>query len=87
MIFKTVSGSEYEIQGDKIRRVNTTATKRGDNDWQTLQVQPILTIGMPATLVLDSLSKYGPDDYGTKPEDASPYTIRTTSTVTEVYNA
>lgn len=63
-VFETWSGSRYEINHGKVRRLNPTAEKRGDGDWHTLYILPELWIGAPAILVMESLSKYGEDDYG-----------------------
>lgn len=80
MKFKTVSGSQYEIRGNKIRRVNDEFSKRADDAWVTLLSQPILSVGHPVTLILESLSEYEHDDWGGTGE----VTVRVTSTVTEV---
>ena len=63
-VFETWSGSTYEINHGKVRRLNPTAEKRGDGDWHQLYILPELRIGAPAILVMESLSKYGVDDYG-----------------------
>lgn len=63
-VFETYSGSRYEINHGKVRRLNPTAEKRGDGEWQELYILPELWIGAPAILVMESLSKYGVDDYG-----------------------
>lgn len=86
MKFTTYSGSQYEIEERRIRRVNDTASKRGDGDWQELVNRPRIEVGQPAVLTMISLAKYGSDDYGTNPLEASPYTTRITSTVTEIEN-
>lgn len=80
--FKTVSGSQYEIRGNKIRRVNDEFSKRADDVWVTLLSLPTVTVGRPATLILESLSEYGYDDRGGTGE----VTVRVTSTVTEVHD-
>lgn len=84
MRFTTYSGSEYEIEGDWILRINQTAGKRADGEWVRLVNSPIIEVGQSAVLTMLSLSSYGTDDYETRPEDASPYTTRITSTVMEV---
>lgn len=86
--FETATGSTYEIvehpSGRVIRRVNSEAGKRADGEWIRLVNDPLLAVGESAYLAMESLSNYGSDDYGTHKEDASPYTFRTTSTVTKV---
>lgn len=62
--FETWSGSRYEINHGKIRRLNPDAEKRGDGDWQKLYILPELWVGNSAILVMESLSGYGSDDYG-----------------------
>jgi hypothetical protein len=84
--FTTYSGSQYEIEGHRIRRVNHEAAKRGDEEWQELVNRPHIEVGQSAILTMISLSRYGSDDYGTPIEDVSPYTTRITSTVTEIEN-
>ncbi len=63
-VFETYSGSRYEINRGKVRRLNPTAEKRVDGEWHELYILPELWIGAPAILVMESLSKYGEDDYG-----------------------
>lgn len=86
MKFSTYSGSQYEIEGDWVRRINSEAEKRGDGDWIRLVNNPVIEVGHSAVLTMKSLAKLGTDDYGTAPEDVSPYTSRITSTVTEIEN-
>lgn len=93
MKFKTVSGSEYEIRyfigagGSKfIRRINESAEKRADGIWVKLVNDPVIEVGEQAYLVVESLRGYTGDDYGTPDEQADDVTVRTTSTVTEVWN-
>ena len=84
MIFTTISGSKYEIKDGLVRRVNPGYTKRADGEWVRLINTPIVEIGEPVLLTMDSLSEYGADDYGTPPEDSSPYTTRVTSLVSSI---
>ncbi len=86
MIVTTESGSVYEFEADRVRRVNTDATKRGDGEWQTLftMFPKTPTVGHPMVLVLESLARYGGDDQGTPPEFVSGETTRRTTPVTEV---
>lgn len=63
-VFETYSGSRYELNKGKVRRLNPTSEKRGDGEWHELYILPELQIGAPAILVMESLSKYGPDDFG-----------------------
>lgn len=62
MIFKTVSGSIYEIQGNKVRRVNPEHKKRADGDWVELLETPVVEIGKRVSLAMRSLAELGPDD-------------------------
>lgn len=86
MKFKTKSGSEYEIIADRIRRLNRDAGKRMDGEWVKLVRKPHIEVGYSAYLTLESLAAAGTDDYGTPASEASPFTTRITSTVTEVIN-
>ena len=82
-VLKTESGSTYEIDGDRIRRVNPYAGKRADGDWVHL-LTPLLDVsyvGFPVLLKLESLSKHGEDDYGRRNDGTEP-THRMTSIVT-----
>ena len=78
----TKSGSAYQIDGDKIRRVNDGAEKRGDNEWLQLLNTPTITIGASMILQLEPLARFGADDYGI--QFASFATTRITTPVTEV---
>ena len=86
MKFKTVTGSEYEIVADRIRRINPSAEKRRDGEWVKLVRKPYIEVGHSAYLTLESLAEAGTDDYGTPLSEASPFTTRITSTVVEVEN-
>lgn len=80
----TETGSRYEIEGAKIRRVNTSAEKRGDGLWLQLANEPIPIVGQPMVLILESLSAMGPDDSGAVVPGG--VTLRRTSWVTAVEN-
>lgn len=86
MLVTTESGSQYEIEADRIRRVSAVHTKRGDGDWQPLvSLSPrVPVIGSPLLIVMKSLARYGVDDYGTPPERVDEVTTRRTTAVTEV---
>lgn len=62
MIFKTVSGSIYEIQDNKVRRVNPEHKKRADGDWVELLEAPVVEVGKRVSLAMRSLAELGPDD-------------------------
>lgn len=85
MRFKTETGSEYEMQGALIRRVNTGAEKRGDGKWLLLKNEPHIAIGESALLELEPLAAYGPDDNGAHVVESTS-TWRKTSWVTEIIN-
>lgn len=73
MKFITESGTIYEIQGDKVRRVlgSDSHDMRRDGEWIALHYYDI-GVGFPATLSLEPL---GDGDV----------TIRTTSRVVELW--
>lgn len=77
-VFKTRSGSRYEINHGKVRRLNPTAEKRGDGNWYTLYNLPEIEVGQGAYLMMESLSHLGADDYGT---EGGALTTRITSEV------
>lgn len=77
MKFWTESGSAYEVEGNRIRRLNEHYEKRADGDW-VLLLDSRIEVGERAILVLESLSPYGPDDHGY----TGSVTTRTTSIVT-----
>ena len=87
---KTESGAIYRIgkkfQRDYVIRENPNHEKRGDGEYQVLiSVSPNPPeIGKRMTLVMESLVRYGIDDVGTSPEDASPTTTRTTTAVRSI---
>lgn len=78
LIFETYSGSTYEINHGKIRRLNPDYEKRGDGNWYTLYNRPEIAVGHPAYLMMESLSHLGADDYGA---EGGVLTTRTTSEV------
>lgn len=81
----TTSGAIYEFDKlGQVRRVNDSHVKRGDAEWQKLTNKPTIEVGRPMILVMESLARYGGDDYGTKLEDVSPYTTRRTTAVTMI---
>lgn len=80
----TESGATYRIDGDRVQRTSANYEKRGDGEWQTLMIDPVITVGEPMVLVMESLVHYGRDDYMTQPEDASPFTTRRTTPVVSV---
>ena len=82
MKFKTESGSVYEVEPGRVRRVSTYS-KRGDNTWVRLKFPPEVALGCRAVLILESLAPLGPDDVGTVRPDK--VTIRTTTPVTKIW--
>lgn len=79
LVFDTYTGSTYEINHGKIRRLNPDYEKRGDGNWYTLYNRPEIEVGQSAYLMMESLSRLGADDYGQEGGDAM--TTRTTSEV------
>lgn len=86
MLVTTESGSQYEIEADRVRRINPAHTKRGDGDWQPLvsMFPKVPKVGYPMVLVVESLTRYGGDDLGTPPELADEVTTRRTTSVTAI---
>ena len=80
MKFVTESGSEYEIAGKKVRRINEDRAKRADGLWVELLDWPRVEIGERVRLVMAGLSAYGSDDYG----NSGPVTVRTTTPVVRI---
>lgn len=78
LVFDTYTGSRYEINHGKIRRLNPDYEKRGDGNWYTLYNRPEIQVGQSAYLVMESLSHLGADDYG---QEGGALTTRTTSEV------
>lgn len=56
MRFITETGTEYEIQGDRIRRVGGDPMRR-DAEWLRLLETPAVVVGKPVTLVLEPLGE------------------------------
>ena len=81
MIFTTYSGSTYEIKDGQVRRLNEGYAKRADGEWVTLSNDPVVEIGEPVVMILESLANRGPDDYGTPEWAADTHTTRVTSPV------
>lgn len=78
LVFETYTGSTYEINHGKIRRLNPDYEKRGDGNWYTLYNRPEIEVGRSTYLVMESLSHLGADDYGVS---GGALTTRTTSEV------
>ena len=78
----TKSGSTYQVDGDRIRRVSESDEKRGDGGWLQLLAAPDIIVGGSMLLQLEPLDSFGPDDYGMQfPSSA---TTRITTPVTKV---
>ena len=84
-MFKTESGSVYEIAGNYVRRVptNPREAKRADARWVQLLTDPEIKVGERAVLYLESLQGFGADDNGFVGD--SSMTCRTTTPVVEVW--
>jgi len=78
----TESGSTYEIDGTRIRRINVNATKRADGEWLQLLATPDIIVGASMLLQLEPLNSFGPDDDGM--QVASLCTTRITTPVVKV---
>ena len=78
----TESGSTYQVDGDRIRRVNEDHEKRGDGEWLQLLTAPTITVGGSMLLQLEPLDSFGPDDFGM--QFASFTTTRITTPVIKV---
>ena len=85
-LIDTESGARYEFDGGRVRRVNPDHNKRGDGEWQVLvsRFPETPVVGSPMVLVMESLSRYGEDDYGTSPEFVGDTTTRTTTPVVRI---
>lgn len=86
MKFRTVSGSEYEIDDGFVRRINTGVEKRADGEWIRLHNNPQVYVGASVIMEMDSLRDFGYDDNYTPWADSGSTTLRTTSIVTEIHN-
>ncbi len=86
-LIDTESGARYEFDGGRVRRVNPDHNKRGDGEWQVLvsRFPETPVVGSPMVLVMESLSRYGEDDYGTSPEFVGDTTTRTTTPVVRIW--
>lgn len=82
IVFETESGARYWMRGGKIRRLNPDHEKRADGQWLKLVNEPVIEVGRRATLLVEPLSSYGPDDYGNSGEAA--FTQRITTPVVGV---
>lgn len=87
MKFKTVSGSVYEIEDGYVTRTNPDRGMRADGKSIQIFNTPIVEVGQPVLLVLESLFQYGHDSYDTPESLVGLVTTRMTSVVTEVYDA
>lgn len=56
MRFITETGTEYEIQGEQVRRVGGDPMRR-DGEWLRLLENPAVVVGKPVTLVLEPLGE------------------------------
>lgn len=79
---KTETGSTYQFDDGRVRRVNTDAEKRGDGRWLSLIAQVEPTVGESMMLIVESLSDEGPDDEGNVIN--GDVTFRRTSRVVEI---
>lgn len=91
MIFRTESGSTYEIDTiadgrQYIQRFNPEAHKRADGVFVRLysHYPDPIEVGSFVVLEMESLAGYGVDDYGTPVDRATSITTRTTTRVTEI---
>ena len=80
----TESGSTYQVDGDRIRRVSESDEKRGDGGRLQLLAAPDIIVGGSMLLQLEPLDSFGPDDFGM--QFASFTTTRVTSPVIKVVN-
>jgi hypothetical protein len=82
----TASGATYlvDLEEHLIRRVNPAHEKRGDGEWQPLINYREPVIGREWYVVMESLIRYGQDDYGTPPEEATEYTTRRTTPIVSI---
>jgi len=81
LTFTTETGSTYQVDGDRVRRLEYVHGKRGDGEWLKLLNEPIVTVGSNVFFLLESLSDRGADDYGNSIE--ADMTTRMTSRVTD----
>lgn len=83
MKFTTYTGSTYEIEDSRVRRINADSKKRADGDWINLLNNPKVVIGDSVEMVLAPLTGYGPDDDGFR-STTSTHTLRVTSAVVSI---
>ena len=81
----TESGSTYQVDGDRIRRVSESDEMRGDNEWLQLLNTPTIRVGSFMILQLEPLSRFGADDYGIQFNAVA--TTRITTPVTKVVDS
>lgn len=79
LVFGTESGSSYEINQGRVRRVNLSAEKRGDGVFHRLVEMPEIFYGTPVTLAMEDFPQYGPDDLGFS--EGPSITVRVTAPV------
>lgn len=84
LIVATESGSAYVFDRKRVQRINDSHSKRGDNEWQNLVNDPHIEVGQPMVLMMESLAKYGVDDWATPADDVSRFTTRHTTVVTAI---
>lgn len=84
MKITTESGSVYEFEGDKVRRVNADAVKRADGEWLTVLRHTPIEVGLEVTFFLESLAEYGPDDDGNQNTGSTVATVRRTTPIVSI---
>lgn len=72
LVFETYSGSRYEINKGRVRRLNPSHRLREDDKWLDVCNTPDIEVGKPVTLILEPLAK------------DMEVTVRTTSEVTGI---
>lgn len=82
LVFETESGARYWVKGGSVKRLNPDHQKRADGEWVKFFDFPILDVGFPAILRLESLASYGPDDNGI--EATTSVTTRYTTPLTGI---
>lgn len=88
-LLKTESGAEYEIFGDRVRRLEGASgnTKRADGEWIKLAnanefSQSESLVGKRLIMQIEQLSALGPDDCGNEQSSVSGgYTTRVSTPV------
>jgi len=79
----TESGSEYDFEANRMRRVNHGDVKRADGEWVKILSHSPVEVGSPIFFVLEPLGKYGPDDHG---NENGGVTTRITTPVVAVFD-